>query len=82
MVTTAEHQLEKLIFVEELKDKTAAVIQEKPICPHCLEVINIMSNKVEVFFVEIKVGQRTYRLAEPVCHLCGEVVAARYHIVN
>jgi ribosomal protein S27AE len=82
MATTAEHQLEKLIYAEKLKDKTAAVIQEKPICPHCLEVINIMSNKVTVAFVEIKVGEKTYRLAEPVCPLCGEVVAARYHIVQ
>ncbi len=82
MITTVEHQLEKLIFAQDLKDKTAAVIQEKLICPLCLEVINIMSDKVRVIFSELTLGERTYKIAEPICPLCGHLVQARCHIVN
>lgn len=81
--TPEEHDryVEKIVFAEAMKDATAAVFQEKPICPHCLEVVNIMDPKVKVNYIEVKIGERTYRLAEPICP-CGELVQARYHIVN
>lgn len=77
---TAEEKLKRLVYNEELKN--GAIIQETPICPRCLEIVNIMDKRVSVEYFEIKIGERAYKLAEPICPLCGEFIPARYHMVH
>jgi uncharacterized C2H2 Zn-finger protein len=57
-------------------------MQEMLICPRCLEVISIASDRVGVSYIDLQIGERTYKIVEPICPLCGEIVQARYHLIN
>lgn len=81
-MTEEEQHLRKIIFLADRLDKTSVIFQETPVCPYCIEIINIMDSKVKTSFTEVTIADRAYQIAEPVCPTCGRIVESRCHLVH
>ncbi|MGO9014697.1 MAG: hypothetical protein ACLQF0_06920 [Dissulfurispiraceae bacterium] len=78
-----ESEIQKrLIIAMNLKGKD--IFQETPICPHCLEPVNVLDEKVEVKKRLQEFGKETYPVLEPFCPWCGHLIALKdfVHLVH
>ena len=72
----------RLIIAMKLKGKD--IYQETPICPHCLEPVNVLDEKVEVKKRLQEFGKETYSVLEPFCPYCYHLIDVRnfIHLVH
>jgi len=81
MMSDRERRAEKILLVAAFSEfvfKGNLVRQEPPRC--CGVTIDLIAGAMNVNFREIKIGEKTFNLLEPLCPKCGWRVEAIYSV--